>query len=571
MGHPTPAPEPRPRLGSKTERQHAARVAKRREAQADQVNGAPVPVGFWRKLGRGIGRLFGRSYYEADKSTSRFREFSTRAAGPNAITFASAMRLRDRSRDMVRNDPHCARAVQILLNNIIGSGITPTASTGASLGTDPSPEAEALALEADRVWREWSAPGVADAEGQFSLDALTGIAVRAWVESGEVLFRRRFDKALYPVPWRLEVLEADMLDAELNITRTDGKNGTTEGGRITQGVELDARGRRVAYWILTQHPGEAGVLYQGASRESERVPATEIIHLFMPTRPRQVRGIPFLSTILAAKKDLGDYEAYHLLSKKSESAVVAFVIPSDEQLETEVDDEGVVASALDSDGNAVETLEPGLIVRLNGGKDVRFNQPSLTGGYAEYKRAMLQSIAVGMQVSYEQLTGDLSQANYSSLRAGLLEFWRHIEQLQWLFLIPLLHQHLWSWAMQGAWLQGELPVPSVPVDWSTPRRQSVDPSKDVLADIMQIRAGLAPWDEKIGESGYQATEVFRRAAAVNAKLDEMGLIFDADPRKMAFRGAFPPATRGTAADGVTPLGDVSGNGDTGGDGSAVEE
>lgn len=518
--------------------------------------------GFWARLGRGIGRLFGRTYYEADKSTSRYREFTTRAAGPNTITLASARRLRDRARDMVRNDPHCARAVQILVNNIVGSGITPTATTGATLDAAPDDAAEALARQADAVWRAWSAPGVADVEGQFSLDALTGIAVRGWIEAGEVLVRRRFDRAMRPVPWRLEVLEADMLDDEKNVTRTDGSDGTAVGGQIVQGVELDASGRRVAYWILVRHPGETTYLHGGVTRESERVPASEVIHIFVPMRPRQVRGVPFLSTVLATKKDLGDYEAYELLRKKSEAAVVAFVIPSDEQLESTVDDEGVVASALDSDGNAVETFEPGLIVRLNGGKDVRFNAPQSVGGYAEYKRAMLQSIAVGMQISYEQLTGDLSQANYSSLRAGLLEFWRHIEQLQWLYLIPILHERLWAWAMQGAWLQRELGAPVVPVNWSTPRRQSVDPSKDVLADILQVRAGLAPWDEKIGEGGYQANELFRRAAAMNRKLDELGLVFDVDPRRQAFRGAYPAQTSAPS----TPLGDGSGDGDTSGDG-----
>lgn len=502
-------------------------------------------IGFWRRLGRALARPFtpsGRRYYDAGKTTSRFREFGGRNAGPNTITLAQARRLRDRAREMVRNDAHCARAIAVIVNNVVGTGITPTASRPAEELPGPS-----RADIADAIWRAWFAPGVADIEGQLSGDALIATAVRGWAESGEVLIRRRVEPKLRPVPWRLEVLEADMLDEEKNVTEVEG------GGQIVQGVELDARGRRVAYWLLTRHPGEAG--YYG--RESVRVPASEIIHLFIPLRPRQVRGVPFLATVMAAKKDLGDFESYELLRKKTEAAVCAFVIPGDPGIPADdEDDDGLVASVVDADDNTVEDIQPGLILRLKNGKDVKFNTPQIAANYDTYKRAMLQSIAVGCQISYEQLTGDLSQANYSSLRAGLLEFWRYVEQLQWLYLIPTVMDRLWGWAMEGAYLTGALPgAEPVPVEWSAPRRQSVDPAKDTLADILDVRAGFVPLEDKIGERGYQAAAAFKRIAATNKMLEAFGIIVDTDPRSMAFRGAFPSAVAGTAAAAVVDTGE----------------
>lgn len=501
-------------------------------------------LGFWRRFGRALLRPF-RRYYEAGQSSSRFREFSSRAAGPNTITLAQARRLRDRARDMVRNDPHCARAVAVIVNNVVGTGITPTATRAES-----ESEERTRADVADDVWRAWFAPGVADIEGQLSGDALINTVVRGWVESGEVLIRRRIEPRLKPVPWRLEVLEADMLDELRN-------ESLAGGGQIVQGVELDARGRRVAYWILTKHPGEQGVgIGIGGVRESVRVPASEIIHLFIPLRPRQVRGVPFLSTVLGAKKDLGDFESYELLRKKTETAVCAFVIPGDSQSAADTeDDEGLVPSVEDADGNIVEDMQGGLILRLRNGKEVKFNSPQIAANYDTYKRAMLQSIAVGCQISYEQLTGDLSQANYSSLRAGLLEFWRYVEQLQWLYLIPTVMQRLWQWAMEGAYLTGAMPDSDpVAVEWSAPRRQSVDPAKDTLADILDVRAGFVPLEDKIGERGYQAAAAFKRMAATNKLLENFGLIVDTDPRSMAFRGAFPSAVAGTAAEAVVDTG-----------------
>ena len=504
---------------------------------------------FWRRFVRALMRQFrgGRRYYDAGQPTSRLREFGTRSAGPNTITLAQARRLRDRARDMVRNDPHCARAIAVIVNNVVGTGITPTATQ-----PEQTVEGEVTRADlADAVWRAWCEPGVADIEGQLSLDALINTTVRGWAESGEVLIRRRIEPRLRPVPWRLEVLEADMLDELRNEKLADG-------GQIVQGVELDARGRRVAYWILTQHPGEQGLAYGAtAIREAVRVPASEIIHLFIPMRPRQVRGVPFLATVLATKKDLGDFESYELLRKKTETAVCAFVIPGDSQSAAdEEDDEGLVPSIEDADGNTVEDMQGGLILRLRNGKEVRFNSPQIAANYDTYKRAMLQSIAVGCQISYEQLTGDLSQANYSSLRAGLLEFWRYIEQLQWLYLIPTVMQRLWSWAMEGAYMAGTLPgAEPVPVEWSAPRRQSVDPAKDTLADILDVRAGFVPLEDKIGERGYQAAGAFKRMAATNKLLEKFGLIVDTDPRAMAFRGAFPSTVAGTAAAAVFDTGD----------------
>lgn len=505
---------------------------------------APQPIGFWRRLGRGIGRIFGARYYDAGKTTSRFREFSTKAAGPNTITQSMGGSLRNRARDMVRNDAHCARAVSVLVNNLVGTGLVPTA-----IGSKDDQRVQARADVANAWWAWWGQRGQADVEGQHTIDGLIATAVRGLVESGEVLVRRVVDRSAGRVPYRLEILEAELLD-ESKTEPTDG------GGQIVQGVELDARGRRVAYWLLPQHPGE-GTAIRSAYRPSVRVPAEDVIHLFVPLRPRQIRGIPWLAPVLASKRDLADYEAYELLRKKTEAAVVAFVIPPEGfEGDTSAADEedGIAPSVEDADGNLVEDLQPGLIARLRRGKDVRFNQPTIPGGYPEYKRAMLQSIAVGAGVSYEQLTGDLSQANYSSLRAGLLEFWRLVEMYQWTHIVPVLCDRLWSWCMEGAYLTGALDTPTVPVEWSAPRRQSVDPSKDTLADVMDVRALFVPLDDKIAERGYQPRAMLKRVADMNAALDELGLISDADPRKMAFRGASPPSS-GTAAEGITPLGE----------------
>ncbi len=504
----------------------------------------PDRLGFWRRLGRGLASIFGRRYYEGGK-TSRLREFSSKAAGPNTITRAQGQTLLDRHRDMVRNDPHFARGVTVLVNNIVGSGITATAIVPQLEGQDADPKDVERARRANAIWAAHGRRGVCDIEGQHTRNALIALAVRCSIESGEVIVRRVVDLDAGVVPYRYEVMEPDLLDRRKD-QRLDN------GGRIIQGVEFNKKGRRVAYWILPEHPGESAAFFVN-NGPSVRVPATDIIHLFVPLRPKQVRGIPRFAPVLATKRDFADYETNELIRKKGEAAVTAFVIPPEGfEGETNEDETGGIApSVIDADGRQVEDMQPGLIVRLRRGKEVRFNTPMIPGGYPENKRTWLQNFAVGMGLSYEQLSGDLSQANYSSLRAGLLEFWRGVEVDQWNFVIPVLCDRLWEWDMEGAYLTGALDVQYVPVEWSAPKKQSVDPSKDSLADYLDVRAGFVPWDDKVAERGYQPDAVIRRMKSTNAKWDKAKVTVDVDPRKVAWRGAFaqsePPADAPTDA------------------------
>ena len=68
---------------------------------------------------------------------------------------------------------------------------------------------------------------------------------------------------------------------------------------------------------------------------------------------------------------------------------------------------------------------------LEPGEDVKFSQPADVGAsYAEFLRMQFRAVAAAMGITYELLTGDLTQVNYSSIRAGLLEFRRRCEAIQ---------------------------------------------------------------------------------------------------------------------------------------------
>ena len=151
-------------------------------------------------------------------------------------------------------------------------------------------------------------------------------------------------------------------------------------------------------------------------------------------------------------------------------------------------------------GNRVEQFEPGLIAYARGGKDIKFNQPASTAGVYEWHRTQLHIIAAGFRVPYAMMTGDLSQANFSSTRAGLNEFRRMVEQIQWQTVIPMFCEPIWRWFIKEAQSQGLLPDGvEILAEWGPPKFESVNPLQDVQADLLEVldRAPQGPAGRRI--------------------------------------------------------------------------
>ncbi len=448
--------------------------------------------------------------YDGAAKGRRTEGWRTRGSSADTEIGMAGALLRDRMRDLVRNNPHAAKAVAVLVNNIVGAGIMPRAASGD----------DTLDRKVDALFERWTAD--CDADGQLDFYGLQTLICREMVEAGEVLVRRRLRRASdgLPVPLQLQVLEADFLDA----TRTSG-NGAA---RIVQGIEFDALGKRRAYWLHSEHPGDAHGALRGGF-DSHPVPASDIAHVYEKQRT-QARGVPWGAPVIRSLRDLDDYEVAELVRKKTEACVTAIVFGDDEA------QQGIAPAVVDADGNRVEQFEPGLIAYARGGKDIRFNPPAATGGYGEYKRASLNTIAAGFRVPYELLTGDLSQVNYSSIRAGLVEFRRMIDAVQWQLFIPMLCAPVWRWFTEAAWAAGQIPTPDVPVEWSPPKFDAVDPQKDAMANLLAIRSGTMTLAEVIAQQGRNPDQVLAEIAATNAKLDALGIILDSDPRRVTKTG-----------------------------------
>ena len=478
----------------------------------DQTVGFFAPrAGLRRARARGAIEILKRGY-EGGRLGRRTEGWKAPGSGSNAEIAVALPRLRDRSRDLVRNNPYAAKGVDALVSNLVGGGLKARARAGDAARNDA----------ADKLWTQFMAE--CDADGRTDFHGLQALVARAMVESGECLVRLRPRRSIdgLAVPLQLQVLEADHLDSLRS-------GDAPSGGFIHQGIEFDRLGRRIAYWLFPVHPGEIASFRRG-SLKSRRVPAADVCHVFERVRPGQERGVPWFAPVIMKMRDLDEYDDAELVRKKIEACFAAFVLDAD-------DGETLGAVHDDAAGQRIETFEPGMIEYLPAGKDVRFAAPASSGGYPEYMRFQLHAIASGLGLTYELLTGDLSQVNYSSIRAGLIEFRRRMEALQGQVLIPGLCNPVWRRFAAVAQATGKLPPGDFGVEWTAPRFEAVDPLKDAKADIMSVRAGFMTLKEAIARNGYDPSDVLAEISETNARLDELELVLDSDPRRATQTGA----------------------------------
>ena len=432
--------------------------------------------------------------YDAAKVGRRTDGWVANGGSANVEIAPALSRVRNRCRDVVRNNEYAAKAIETLCVNTVGDGIVAKAPD-------------------QQLWDDWCE--YCDADGQLDFNGLIDLAHRTRREAGEVIirFRSRLPDDGYEVPLQLQVLEPDHID-------TTKMGPLPNGNYAIAGVEFNLIGQRVAYWLFPVHPGEMAS-YQLASLESKRVPASEVLHYYRKRRPSQVRGMPELAVSLLRLRDLADYEQAELVRKKIESCFVAFVRTDDTSMR--------MGSEVKQTSRAVnEKVAPGMIKYVSNSEGVEFGNPASGGGYGDYTETQLHAIAAGAQVMFSQMTGNLSNFNFSSYRAGLVEFRQMIKAEQWLALKPMVLAPIGRRFQEVARLAGKTRKPVTAMKWTMPKLQWVDPLKDVMAAKEAHRGTVKSISETIREMGEDPDTVFAEIAAERKKLKELDILTDSD-------------------------------------------
>lgn len=416
----------------------------------------------------------------------------------NSEVLMAAEPVRRRALYFSRNNPHAVAGVAAWVANAVGYGIKPTSA-------HPDPGARAALQSAWDSWtREADADGVTDHYGQQAL------LVQGLIEAGEAFARL----VQTPDGLRVQGLPPEMID--FADTRELGG-----GARVVAGIEFNASGQRVAYHVRPQDPTAAFDTFAPPIR----VPASDIIHLYRPLAAGQVRGISWLAPVLALLHEHDQYSDAALMAAKVQAMMCGFL----------VDQNGTgTGSPFEGEqvGSVMDTgLEPGTLRFLPPGWDVKFNSPATMEQGAEFAASQLRAIAAGLGVPEHLLTGDLSNANYSSLRAGMVAFRQRLEPIQHGIIIHQMVRPIWRRFVTTQILSGRIdardfetnPEAWLAAEFYPPPMQWVDPLKDAEATATMIAGGLKSRRQAVAELGYDVEALDAEIAADRQREAAMGL------------------------------------------------
>ena len=456
-----------------------------------------------------------RARLEGAMSRRRLRGWQPPLENINSLVASGGPRLLARSREMVVTNGYAANACESYAANLVGDGIKPS-----SLIEEPE-----LRDTVQRLWLAWT--DQADADGLTDFYGLQAMIAREMFVAGECFVRirpRRAEDGLL-VPMQLQLLQSEMLPFEKTETAPNGN-------RIRCGIEFNRIGRRVAYHFRRRHPGDStdrgGPVMVAVIPETTRVPAEDVLHIYRPIDAGQIRGLPHVAPAMVRLFLLDQYDDAELDRKKTAAMFAGFITKNapEEALMGEVEDTG--------EGIGIASLEPGTLQVLLPGEDIKFSSPAdVGGGYEAFQYRTLLAISASLGLPYHLVTGDVRQANYSSLRAELVEFRRRIGQLQHGVMAHQFCRPIWQRWLETAALSGALDLPDMakakPVHWIPPRWDWVDPLKDIQAQLLGIEAGLMSRRKAVEATGYDIEEIDRGNAADAERAAALGLHYSTSP------------------------------------------
>jgi lambda family phage portal protein len=423
--------------------------------------------------------------------------------------------VRTRARDLAQNNDLAKAYLRAIKKNVVGSSgfsLQVKAMKQDTAGKWVVDKADSDYLE-NEFWK-WSGPGTATVTGKISLRKAEELVAETVARDGELFVRLVRGAGINRYGFSLQFIEPDWIDEKYNID--------LGGGRlIIMGVELDEWRRPVAYHV-SRRRAELGVY--GASVTTgpyDRIPASDILHLFDPERVDATRGISWMASGMVKSRHLDGYIEAAVVNSRASACKMGVI---QEEASSEF-----TGDAKDSAGNTLTTLEPGELMRLLPGQTFQDYDPKYPEAqFDPFTKAMIRLIASGLGVSYQTLSGDLSETSYASGRQGLLEERETYKSAQSLFSEIFLTPVYSEWLRMGI-TSGALDLPMSKFDkfnspkWTGRRWQWVDPLKDVQAAKEEVAAGFKSSTMIANENGRDLYEIYQELADEKALAEEYGL------------------------------------------------
>ena len=479
-------------------------------------------AGFKRKMYREAINI--SSYFGSYKGASRNRMRSSWLPGGGSADenlLPELGSIRERSRDLNRNDAHASGITSTMTTNVIGTGIKPQSRVDKDALKISDKSANNFQKKAERAWKKWLP--YSDAGERMDFYEIQQLVDRQILENGEaIVIPLMLKDKNRPYALGLQIVESDRLD-----TPPDKRGDKS----IRSGVKIGENGEPVSYFIQKTHPGD----FRYSKYEDKKfieIPAKNkfgrknVFHLYPMLRAGQTRGVPFFASVLTYFKDLAEYTEAELVAARI-SACFSIFITSESSMDVAINS----AYEKNASGQMIESLEPGMIKHLMPGESITsFNPQRPSATFEPFVERILRAISAALGLPYELVAKDFSKTNYSSARAALLEARRYFKVRQeW--LARKLCQPVWDMVLEEAYLNGELGPVSfyekkkhwTSASWIAPGWEWVDPLKEAKAAEVGLKNGIVTHSDLYSARGKDWEESFEQRKRELDKIKELGL------------------------------------------------
>ena len=455
--------------------------------------------------------------------------------------------LRQRSRDAYMGIPTASAALKTMRTNVVAGGLMPSPQIDADYLRLTNEQAEALQAQILREFALWADTPVCDADRVDNFYKLQQLAFLSYLMNGDAFALLPMkEQPGQPYSLRVRVIEADRVcspDSYDRLVPCEVKGHKVHS--IVQGVETDADGMVIAYWICNQHP-LSSLSNQAGALEWTRVEAygssgrPNVLHVMNRERAGQRRGVPVLAPVLEALKQLGRYTEAEITAAVISAMFTVFIQSATVQNGKPIGEALPPEQLIDAQDQGTIELGNGAIVALNPGETVEFAKPEHpNSGYDAFFNAMVKEIGAALEIPPEVLEKQFTQ-NFSSARGSLNEFWRTCGMQRDWFSDDFCQPVYEAWLAEAV-ARGRIKAPGFFGDpairkayadckWNGPSRTALNPSQEVEAAIKRVDAGFSTAEEETAQlTGGDYNRNIRKRAIEAARKREVDKIANPPP------------------------------------------
>jgi lambda family phage portal protein len=456
-----------------------------------------------------------RSYVAAGVNRL-FADFGVSDSSADGELRTSLPIMRARSRELSRNNSYVKRYLGLLTKNVVGKkGITYQSKALNSDGTIDTGGNDLV----ESAFRSWGRLGNCTVDGKMTFCDVQKMAVECEARDGEVFILKHFGSQ-FRDGVALQFIDADRVDHDVN-------RRLENGNEIRMGVELDAFKKPVRYHVLQDHPGDAGFQAKAGQKKYIQVPAERMIHIFKAERPGQTRGVPRTAPTMSAIKQLDGFKEAAIVAARVGASKMGFFTSNS----------GDDFNADEYDGQTpVMNAESGTFTQLPAGMDFKSFDPGYpTGEFDPFHKAVLKSIASGLEIGYTSLANDAEATSYSSIRQVALDDRDFYSDQQEFFIEHLVRPIFECW-LEYYLSFGNSPMPLSRFEkfanaaefrgrsWSW-----VDPLKEMNAAVTGLHSGIQSLQHVAAQYGMDAEELLSQIKKDKELMVQFGVDYALEP------------------------------------------